>query len=205
MLSDISLPYSEQEPHEAQDSSPPAKEYGFWLYLMSDAVIFALLFSTYATMSHNYAGGPTGSELFELNKAFYETLLLLLSTTTCGFAMLHVAAGDKLSAQIWFVITFLLGFGFVSMEINEFYGLIRQEAGPQRSGFLSAFFTLVGTHGLHVCIGLTWLLVMLVQTEVKGLTQPVRSRLYRFSLFWHFLDLVWVLIFTVVYLMGVLS
>lgn len=205
MLSDLSLPYSNPEQTEAGAYEPPAKEYGFWLYLMSDAVIFALLFSTYATMSHNFAGGPTGAELFELNTAFYETMLLLLSTTTCGFAMLSIATGNQTLAQTWLGITFLLGLGFVSMELNEFHGLIMEGAGPQRSGFLSAFFTLVGTHGLHVSIGLIWLLVMLIQTGMKGLTAPVRSRLYRFSLFWHFLDLVWVLIFTVVYLLGVLS
>ncbi|MDD5275441.1 MAG: cytochrome o ubiquinol oxidase subunit III [Methylovulum sp.] len=182
----------------------PAKTFGFWIYLMSDSVIFALLFATYASMSRNYAGGPTGKEVFDLSTVFYETLVLLSSTLTCGFSILSLSKAKTPRLLFWMAITFLLGLGFVLMEYSEFHSLIWQGAGLDRSGFLSAFFTLVGTHGLHVSIGLVWLLVMMVQVVQKGLTAPVQSRLYRFSLFWHFLDLVWVGIFSMVYLLGVL-
>ena len=186
------------------ESSPSAMIFGFWIYLMSDAVIFALLFATYASMSRNYAGGPTGKELFDLSTVFYETMALLLSTLTCGFAMLSLSKNRKKWVLSWLAITFLLGLMFIFMEHNEFHNLISQGMGPDRSGFLSAFFTLVGAHGLHVGIGLIWLLVMMAQIMAKGLTSPVRSRLFRFSLFWHFLDLVWVGIFSMVYLIGIL-
>jgi cytochrome o ubiquinol oxidase subunit 3 len=199
-----STSYPGLAPPSPTESSPPAMIFGFWIYLMSDAVIFALLFATYASMSRNYAGGPAGKELFDLNNVFYETLTLLISTLTCGFAMLSLSRNKKKWVLSWLVFTFLLGLTFVLMEHNEFHSLISQGAGPDRSGFLSAFFTLVGTHGLHVIIGLIWLLVMITQVLFKGLTTPVRSRLFRFSLFWHFLDLVWVGIFSMVYLLGVL-
>lgn len=188
--------------HETQVAEDRA--FGFWLYLMSDAVIFALLFATYASMSRNYAGGPTGKELFDLAHTFYETVLLLISTLTCGLAMLAQAGNHRHSTLFWLLVTFVLGASFVWLELSEFHGLITQGAGPDRSGFLSAFFTLVGTHGLHVSVGLVWLLVMIGQIVSKGLTGPVRSRLFRFSLFWHFLDLMWVGIFSIVYLLGVM-
>ena len=185
-------------------SSPPAMIFGFWIYLMSDAVIFALLFATYASMSRSFAGGPTGKELFDLSTVFYETTALLLSTLTCGFAMLSLSKNRKKWVLAWLAVTFFLGLTFILMEHNEFHCLISQGMGPDRSGFLSAFFTLVGTHGVHVGVGLIWLLVMITQIMSKGLTSPVRSRLIRFSLFWHFLDLVWIGIFSMVYLIGVL-
>ena len=188
----------------SEDAAAATKAFGFWVYLMSDAVIFALLFATYAVMSRNYAGGPGGKELFDLGYSFAETLLLLFSTLACGLAMLALAKNSVNRVVFWLVVTFLLGSGFVVMELNEFSGLIEQGAGPDRSGFLSAFFTLVGTHGLHVSIGLIWLFMMIPQIELYGLSAAVRSRLYRLSLFWHFLDLVWVAIFSVVYLLGVL-
>jgi cytochrome o ubiquinol oxidase subunit 3 len=178
--------------------------FGFWIYLMSDAVIFALLLATYASMSRNYAEGQTGKELFDLSTVFYETLALLLSTLTCGFAMLSLSKNRRTGVLSWLAVTFLLGLTFILMEYNEFHNLISQGMGPDRSGYLSAFFTLVGTHGLHVGIGLIWLLVMMAQIMAKGLISPVCSRLIRFSLFWHFLDLVWVGIFSMVYLIGVL-
>lgn len=178
--------------------------FGFWAYLMSDSVIFALLFAVYASMSRNYAGGPTGKELFDLSRVFQETLLLLSSTLTCGFAMLALSKNRKRWLLSWLLATFLFGLGFVLMEFNEFHSLIGRGAGPGRSGFLSAFFTLVGTHGLHVGIGLIWLSAMMAQVILKGLTLPVQSRLYRFSLFWHFLDLIWVGVFSIVYLLGAL-
>jgi cytochrome o ubiquinol oxidase subunit 3 len=189
----------------SKNSDKPSTEaFGFWVYLMSDAVIFTLLFATYLTMTGNTNEGPSSRELFDLRNAFHETLLLLFSTLTCGFSLLSADRGKKIRAMLWLVITFALGLNFVLLEYHEFYGMIHNGAGPDRSGFLSAFFTLVGTHGLHVSIGLLWLLVMLVQIGTKGLTVSVHSRLYRFSLFWHFLDLIWVGIFSVVYLLGVL-
>jgi cytochrome o ubiquinol oxidase subunit 3 len=177
---------------------------GFWLYLMGDAIIFALLFMTYSIMVHNTAGGPTGKTLFSLNNAALETALLLLSSITFGFASLASRSANRSAVLGWLAITFLLGAGFIFLEVREFLGLIRIGAGPQRSGFLSAFFTLVGTHGTHVSFGLAWILIMSGQVIAKGLTGPVVSRLYRLGLFWHFLDIAWVGIFSVVYLPGLL-
>ncbi len=180
------------------------RAFGFWLYLMSDAIIFSLLFATYAVMAHRTAGGPTGNELFSLSRAFGETLLLLFSSITFGFATLALRSDQRAAALAWLIVTFVLGLGFVAMEIREFHGMVQVGAGPDRSGFLSAFFTLVGTHGLHVSFGLIWILIMASQVIVKGLTIPVVSRLLRLGLFWHFLDIVWVGIFSVVYLPGIL-
>jgi len=180
------------------------KEFGFWLYLMSDAIIFALLFATYLVMVGNAAGGPTGKELFSLERAAGETALLLLSSTTFGLAAVALSSADRAKVLLWLAITFALGAGFIFLEIGEFRGMIDQGAGPDRSGFLSAFFTLVGTHGLHVSVGLSWIAVMIGQVLFKGLTVPVASRLMRLGLFWHFLDIIWVVIFSVVYLPGLL-
>ena len=195
----------------ASTMSPPPtaeqyeeKEFGFWLYLMSDAAIFALLFATYMVMVGNTAGGPTGKELFSLERAAGETALLLLSSMTFGIAAVALSAGDRSKTLLWLLVTFALGVGFIFLEIGEFCGMIQQGAGPERSGFLSAFFTLVGTHGLHVSIGLLWIAVMIGQVLFKGLTAPVASRLMRLGLFWHFLDIIWVVIFSVVYLPGLL-
>jgi cytochrome o ubiquinol oxidase subunit 3 len=180
------------------------KALGFWLYLMSDAIIFALLFATYVVMAPNYADGPTGRTLFNLSRTFAETMLLLCSSVTFGFATVAVRLGRLPRVVGWLAVTFVLGVGFVALEIGEFTGMYAQGAGPQRSGFLSAFFTLVGTHGLHVSFGLIWIVIMAVQVLTKGLTEPVASRLFRLGLFWHFLDIVWIGIFSTVYLPGVL-
>jgi len=188
-----------EEEHAADNQA-----FGFWLYLMSDLVIFAAIFATYAVLSHNYAGGPSGKELFDLPYTFLETMLLLFSSGTCGMAILAMHAGKRALVLKWLAVTFLLGFGFIAMEIHEFRAMILEGNGPQRSGFLSAFFTLVGTHGAHVTSGLIWMAVMLGQLISKGLTVQVQSRLMRLSMFWHFLDIVWVAVFTIVYLMGVL-
>ena len=179
------------------------KAYGFWIYLMSDAIIFALLFATFVVMSHNTAGGPDGHALFRLPHTFAETMLLLASSTTFGFASVAIAAGHAGGAGLAGV-TFLLGLGFVAMEISEFYRLAVAGAGPQRSGFLSAFFTLVGTHGTHVTVGLVWIVLLGCEVALRGLNPFVASRLYRLGLFWHFLDIVWIGIFSVVYLPGIL-
>lgn len=180
------------------------KAFGFWIYLMTDAIVFALLFATYVVMSSGTAGGPIGRELFSLPRTFGETLLLLFSSATFGFAALAARARDGKAAALLLLLTFILGAGFVAMESREFRGMIATGAGPDRSGFLSAFFTLVGTHGLHVSVGLICILVVVGQILVKGLTEPVGSRLFRLGLFWHFLDIVWIGIFSVVYLPGVL-
>lgn len=178
--------------------------FGFWLYLMSDLILFSSLFATYVVMAHNYAGGPTGKELFHLPDVLIETALLLTSSAAYGLAMVAMQKGNAGQVCLALAVTFLLGAGFVAMEVSEFAAMIRAGAGPQRSGFLSAFFALVGTHGLHVTSGLLWMAVMLVQITTKGLTEPVRGRLTRLGMFWHFLDLVWIGLFSVVYLMGVL-
>lgn len=178
--------------------------FGFWLYLMSDLIIFATLFATFVVLGHNYAGGPTGKELFNLPYALGETLLLLFSSATYGLVMLAVRDGRKKWVLVGLAITFLLGLGFVAMEINEFHGLVASGFGPDISAFLSSYFMLVGTHGAHVTFGLLWMAVMMGQVAVKGLTLPVQSRLLRLSMFWHFLDIVWIGIFSIVYLMGVL-
>jgi cytochrome o ubiquinol oxidase subunit III len=177
---------------------------GFWLYLMSDCLIFACLFAMYGVLGRSYAGGPTGAELFDLPLVAINTSLLLLSSITYGFAMLEMQRGHRLAVQVWLVITALLGAGFIYIELHEFAHLIHEGAGPQRSAFLSSFFTLVGTHGLHVTFGLVWLTVLLVQVGQKGLTEANQRRLMCLSMFWHFLDVVWIGVFTFVYLMGVL-
>lgn len=177
---------------------------GFWLYLMSDLILFATLFATFAVLRHNYAGGPTGKELFDLPYVLVETMLLLCSSGAYGMVMLSVHGGNKQLVLIGLGITFLLGLGFVAMEIHEFHGLVAAGHGPSVSAFLSSYFTLVGTHGAHVTFGLIWMAVMIGQVAVKGLTAAVQSRLMRLSMFWHFLDIVWIGIFTVVYLMGVM-
>ncbi len=191
--------------HEGEEAETHAQRaLGFWLYLMGDAVIFALLFATYAIMIPGTAGGPTGKQLFDLDNAAIETALLLVSSMTFGFASLSVKAGNRSAVLAWLAVTFLLGAGFVFLEVREFAGLIAQGAGPDRSGFLSAFFTLVGTHGVHVTMGLLWIVILSGQVMSKGLTLPVASRLYRLGLFWHFLDIAWVGIFSIVYLPGLL-
>jgi cytochrome o ubiquinol oxidase subunit 3 len=180
------------------------KAFGFWIYLMTDAVIFALLFATYVVMAGNTAGGPGGRDLFDLSRTFAETILLLLSSLTFGLAVLALTAANRAGVLRWLAVTFVLGLGFVVLEVGEFRSMIAAGAGPDRSGFLSAFYTLVGTHGLHVSLGLLCIAVMAGQVAVKGLSSAVASRLLRLALFWHFLDIVWIGIFSVVYLPGVL-
>jgi cytochrome o ubiquinol oxidase subunit III len=155
-------------------------------------------------MSHNTADGPGGHTLFRLPHTFAETMLLLASSTTFGFASVAIAAGQRWRTLTWLGVTFLLGLGFVAMEISEFYGMAVAGAGPWRSGFLSAFFTLVGTHGTHVSVGLVWIVLLGCEVALRGLNPFVASRLYRLGLFWHFLVIVWISIFSVVYLPGIL-
>ncbi len=178
---------------------------GFWLYLMSDCLIFAALFATYGVLSQSYAGGPTGADLFDLPLVALNTSFLLVSSITYGFAMLQMQQGKLSGTMLWLGITGILGVGFLGLEIYEFYHLIQLGAWTQTSGFLSAFFALVGTHGLHVVFGILWLVILLVQLRMYGLTGANRRRLFCLSMFWHFLDVIWIGVFTIVYLMGSMS
>jgi cytochrome o ubiquinol oxidase subunit 3 len=186
------------------DDSASLQIFGFWLYILSDLVLFGTLFATYAVLGRNYAGGPTGGELFDLPYVFIETMLLLVSSATYGLAVLAMHRQRRERVLAWLFVTLLLGAGFIFMEINEFRHLIHGGNGPDKSAFLSSFFALVGCHGAHVATGLIWLAVMIGQVAARGLTAVVASRLMRLSIFWHFLDIVWVGVFTVVYLMGVM-
>jgi cytochrome o ubiquinol oxidase subunit III len=177
---------------------------GFWLYLMSDCLVFACLFAMYGVLGRSYAGGPTGAELFDLPLVAVNTSLLLLSSITYGFAMLEMQKHRLRGTLGWLAVTGALGVGFIGIELHEFAHLIQEGAGPQRSAFLSSFFTLVGTHGLHVTFGLVWLGTLLVQLTQHGLVDANKRRLMCLSMFWHFLDVVWIGVFTFVYLMGVL-
>ncbi|MCO5398686.1 cytochrome o ubiquinol oxidase subunit III [Ralstonia soli] len=177
---------------------------GFWVYLMSDCLIFACLFAAYGVLGREYAGGPTGAELFELPLVALNTSFLLLSSITYGFAMLQMQQNKVAAMQIWLAITWLFGAAFLTVELYEFAHLIHEGAGPQRSAFLTSFFSLVGTHGLHVTFGLIWLIVLMLQVSQHGLITANKRRLMCLSMFWHFLDVVWIGVFTFVYLMGTL-
>ena len=177
--------------------------YGFWIFLLSDIVMFAALFAAYAVLVHATAGGPSGAQLFNQVSVAIETACLLASSYTCGLMALAITSRNRAGTYLGAVVTFALGAAFLALELREFAGMIAIGATPQRSAFLSAFFTLVGCHGLHVTAGLIWLTVMMAQVAVKGFRANVQRRLLCFSLFWHALDIVWVGLFTVVYLMGV--
>lgn len=177
---------------------------GFWLYLMSDCLIFACLFAAYGVLGRSYAAGPSGAELFDLSLVAVNTGLLLLSSITYGLAMIAMQARNKGAVLAWLAATGLLGAGFIGIELYEFAHLIHEGAGPQRSAFLTSFFALVGTHGLHVSFGIIWLVVLMTQVGRYGLTGPNQRRLFCLSMFWHFLDVVWIGVFTFVYLMGTL-
>lgn len=175
---------------------------GFWVYLMSDVLIFATLFVTFVVLAGATNGGPAGKDLFDLSFVAWETALLLCSSLTFGLGMISMHQKKVGQMFFWLVVTWLLGAGFMVMEIWEFNHLIHQGYGPGHSAFLSAFFALVGTHGLHVSAGMLWLLVMFVQLKQNGLTQTNKTRMACLSLFWHFLDLIWIGVFSVVYLKG---
>lgn len=177
---------------------------GFWIYLMTDIVLFATLFATFAVLRESTFGGPGGKELFDMSFVLTETLILLISSFTCGLAVIAMHRGKKEQVIMWFTATFLLGVAFLALEVTEFSTLIHEGNSWQRSGFLSSFFALVGTHGLHILVGLLWMLVMGVQVVRKGITHHTSRRLVLLGMFWHFLDVVWIFIFTIVYLMGVL-
>ena len=178
---------------------------GFWLYLMSDSLLFACLFACYGVLGRNYAGGPSGAELFELPLVAVNTSLLLLSSITYGGVVIAMQRNRVGNTLVWLALTGLLGACFVGIELYEFGHLIGEGYGPQRSAFLSSFFALVGTHGLHVGFGIVWLITLMAQVRKHGLIAANRRRLMCLSMFWHFLDVVWIGVFTFVYLMGVVT
>jgi len=197
----------EGEPVNASEAGPASKRivvgYGFWIFLLSDIVMFSALFASYAVLSKATAGGPTGAQLFSQQNAAMETAFLLLSSYTCGLMSLAANSHRYFGTILGAAGTLILGAAFLSFELHEFHSMIAMGATPQRSAFLSAFFTLVGCHGLHVSIGLIWLVLMMIQLAMWGFRPVVERRMLCFALFWHALDIIWVMIFTIVYLMGV--
>ncbi len=193
--------HPEEEPQHPEGYSTPL---GFWVYLMSDCLIFSSLFATYAVLGHRFGGGPGPKELFELPLIAWNTANLLVSSLTFGFAMLAMVANDQQKVLRWLGVTAFFGLCFLAIELYEFSHLIMDGNGPWRSAFLSAFFTLVGTHGLHVTFGLIWMAVLSVQIRKHGLIPAMRRRLECLSMFWHFLDVIWICVFTFVYLMGMI-
>ena len=193
--------YVKDEHDHAEGSSTML---GFWIYLMSDCLIFAILFAVYGVLGTNYAAGPSPKDLFDLSLVAVNTTMLLLSSITYGFAMLTMEKNRVAATQAWLAVTGLFGLAFLGIELYEFAHMIHEGATPQRSGFLSAFFTLVGTHGLHVTFGIVWLVTLMIQVGQRGLIAANRRRLMCLSMFWHFLDVVWIGVFTFVYLMGML-
>ncbi|HCB44474.1 cytochrome o ubiquinol oxidase subunit III [Halopseudomonas pachastrellae] len=198
MHSNHAVAHDDHEHHDTGGNTV----FGFWLYLMTDCILFACVFATYAVLVNHTAGGPSGKDIFELPYVLGETALLLVSSCTYGFAMIAAHRGFKGQTLAWLAATFVLGAGFIGMELNEFHHLIAEGFGPDKSAFLSSFFTLVGMHGLHVTAGLVWMVIMMLQVSKRGLTDRNNTRLMCLSLFWHFLDIVWICVFTIVYLMG---
>ena len=190
----------EHAPTHHQAEADDRALFGFWIYLMTDLLMFSVLFAVYAVLQGNTDGGKTGKELFSLNLALTETLILLTSSFTCGIGMIAARAGRKNQVLTWFGLTFILGLIFLGLELNEFSNLIREGHTIQSNAFLSSFFTLVGTHGLHITSGLLWMAVTLIYIAKRGLNSNMVRKLAMLSLFWHFLDIVWIFIFTIVYL-----
>jgi cytochrome o ubiquinol oxidase subunit 3 len=190
--------------HRGPESKSIVVPYGFWLFVLSDMVLFSALFATYATLVHATDVGPTTSQLFDRTTAAIETIALLLSSFVCGLAMIAAKRANMVWTQAWLFLTGLLGFVFLVIELREFADMIAIGAGPQRSAFLSSFFTLVGCHGAHVTAGLMWIGTMMAQIWAKGFQPHISRRLLTLSIFWHALDIIWVAIFTIVYLIGTL-
>jgi len=188
--------------HEGPASKRITTGYGFWIFLLSDIVMFSCFFATYAVLLEQTAGGPKGAELFDLRNVAVETGCLLTSSFTCGLASIAAGARNRLWFQIAMAVTCVLGLAFLAIEFNEFASLVARGAGPSRSAFLSAFFSLVGFHGLHVSAGILWLLTMMAQVFAKGFRADIQRRFLCFALFWHALDIIWVAVFSVVYLLG---
>ena len=191
-----SVPYSERGPASIETVA----SFGFWLFLLSDVVMFSALFAAYAVLQEHVAGGPDGLKLFNRGYVLAETMCLLISSFTCGLCALAIERRATAAFYLWGIVTFVLGAAFIGLEISEFLRMIREGAAPERSAFLSAFFTLVGCHGLHVSLGLAWLATMMAQVGTLGFRPQIVRRLLCFTLFWHALDIVWVGVFTIVYL-----
>jgi cytochrome o ubiquinol oxidase subunit 3 len=190
--------------HRGPESKSIVVPYGFWLFVLSDMVLFSALFATYAALSRATDGGPISNQLFDRNLVAVETIALLLSSFVCGLAMIAAKRRNMAWTQIWLLVTGALGLIFLGIELYEFAHMIGIGAGPQRSAFLSAFFLLVGSHGAHVTAGLLWIGTMMAQVWAKGFRADIVRRLLCLSIFWHALDIIWVAIFTIVYLIGTL-
>jgi cytochrome o ubiquinol oxidase subunit 3 len=188
--------------NQAEQVTTAKTVFGFWVYLMTDCILFASLFAVYAVLRNNTFGGPSGSDLFSLPYVLAETLVLLTSSFTCGLAMLAMQQQRKTQVLGWFAVTFLLGVAFLALELTEFHHLAAEGNSWRRNGFLSSYFTLVGTHGLHITAGLLWMVVLLGKVANNGLTAVNTRRLMLLSMFWHFLDVIWIFIFSIVYLLG---
>jgi cytochrome o ubiquinol oxidase subunit 3 len=208
-MSVIAMAHGHADPHHlhATEHEGPAPKrivtaYGFWIFLLSDIVMFSCFFAAYAVLAGQTAGGPSGSQLFDLRNVAIETALLLFSSFTCGMASIAADMRNQRWFQISMAVTALLGAGFLALEAREFIDLVERGAGPSRSAFLSAFFSLVGCHGLHVSAGILWLLTMMAQVVAKGFRADIQRRILCFALFWHALDIIWVAVFSVVYLLG---
>lgn len=180
------------------------KTFGFWIFLMTDCILFGTLFATYIVLRLNTNGGPTAEELFSMPGIIAETFILLTSSFTSGLAVLSMQKGNKKGLIGWLIVTLLLGLSFVTMEVIEFVHLVHEGATISTSAFLSGFFTLVGTHGLHVSVGIVWMIALVLQLSRHGITNVTKRKVTNISLYWHFLDVVWIFVFTVVYLMGVM-
>lgn len=178
--------------------------FGIWVYIMSDCILFACLFAGYAVLHTQTAGGPSGMQLFDRSYVLIETLLLLTSSFTCGLALIASRAKSMAGVVVSLLATFALGLGFLGMELHEFMGLMAEGHGWGANAFLSSFFTLVGTHGLHIFVGLLWMIALFLHLAIRGLNVQTSNRIFYFSLFWHFLDIVWICIFSLVYLLGTL-
>jgi cytochrome o ubiquinol oxidase subunit 3 len=206
-MSTIALTDAHQGPAVGRAWSGPASKrivtgYGFWLFILSDIIMFAAFFASYAVLLGQTAGGPSGRDLFDLRNVAIETGFLLASSITCGFASIAADTRNTVWFQFAMAVTCIFGLGFLAIEGNEFASLVARGAGPSRSAFLSAFFTLVGCHGLHVSVGILWLLTMMAQVFAKGFRADIQRRILCFALFWHALDIIWIAVFTVVYLLG---
>jgi len=208
----VTIAYGARDPHQVlglddvEHSGPASKRivtgFGFWIFLLSDMVMFSCFFAAFAVLSGNTAGGPRGSEIFDLRNVAIATGCLLISSFTCGMASIAADVRNRFWFQVAMAVTCVLGLAFLFIEFREFAGLVARDAGPSRSAFLSAFFTLVGCHGLHVSAGILWLLTMMAQVFAKGFRADILRRILCFALFWHALDIIWVAVFSVVYLLG---
>lgn len=189
--------------HDGHHDLEALRTMGFWIFIITDCIIFGTLFATYAVLMNNTAGGPTGAELFEMPGVIAETFILLTSSFTSGLAVLSMNRGDKKGLIGWLIVTALLGASFITLEVTEFLKMIDEGAKISTSAFLSAFYTLVGTHGIHVSIGLIWMVALMLQVAKRGITPVTKRKIGNISLYWHFLDVVWIFVFTIVYMMGV--